>query len=130
MPPELLELELEEELLEEDELLEELLLEEVLLDELLDEVLLDDVLLDEELLDEELLLDEGWPPQPTSKLPEIRPRPAIRKKRLKLFIGLPPFLEKPAPLNGSQRFVIETLMFQITISSHDYCYYKVSVIVF
>jgi hypothetical protein len=95
MVPELVELELEDVLLDEDELLEELLLEEVLLDELL--VLLDDVLLDEELLDEELLLDEGWPPQPTSKLPETRPRPAIRKKRLKLFIGLPPFLEKLAP---------------------------------
>lgn len=97
MEPELVELEL----LDEDELLDEVLLDEVLLDD--DELLLDEVLLlDEELLLEEVLLDElldedSPPPQPASKAPETSPRLAIRKKRLKLFIGLPPFLEKPAP---------------------------------
>lgn len=92
MEPELVELEL----LDEDELLDEVLLDD-------DELLLDEVLLlDEELLLEEVLLDElldedSPPPQPASKAPETSPRLAIRKKRLKLFIGLPPFLEKLAP---------------------------------
>jgi|GEM_PF-6108954 len=91
MPPELVELEL----LDEDELLDEVLLDdELLLDEVL---LLDDELLLEELLLEELLDEGSPPPQPASKTPDTSPRLAIRKKRLKLFIGLPPFLEKLAP---------------------------------